>query len=296
MNNVYFGEKGITSTEGNYLANVAKEKIQSLVDKLDNIKLYETKVSVIGSSQQQLLNKGIDNLEWIEDTLNHIAKMNSFCAWIREAIKEKQKQLDDIETYTVTKWARIYEIQLPTQPVLANNNSEVTEEVVINSFDINKRNKYLKLEAYASTFGKYIHPNGTLSRARKAAFNAENNPIYREGSGADTVLYYQNPTISIEEIDINFLNLQNIYRSYEKELNKMKAEIKDTVSKLNIEKEQQRVQFVEDYSIANKKYHEELNKITCQFNKWQISERNRIAQLKIIIPDDLKDIYQKIKE
>ena len=42
MTNVYFNEKGITSTEGNHLCNIAKELQQAAINRLNSVKFFET--------------------------------------------------------------------------------------------------------------------------------------------------------------------------------------------------------------------------------------------------------------
>lgn len=93
MNNVYFGEEGLNSTSANYYANMAQELIQSTIDMLNNIRLYDTNVSSLDSQSKQLMSKGWDSLEGIKEKLDKIGKMNAFCAWVREAIKEKDLNL-----------------------------------------------------------------------------------------------------------------------------------------------------------------------------------------------------------
>lgn len=135
--------------------------------------------------------------------------MNSFCAWVREAIKEKEGMIGKVSATMLGQGIGLPEA-LPSP----------TEETIIKSWDINKRNKFLRLEAFASTYGKYIHPKGAFSKARKEVHAAENCPIYKEGSGRDLILYYQDPTIEVDN-----MSLQDTYRSYEKELNALKEEV-----------------------------------------------------------------------
>lgn len=40
MNNVYFSTVGLSSTEANFLANIAKEQIQRTEERLNGVKFY----------------------------------------------------------------------------------------------------------------------------------------------------------------------------------------------------------------------------------------------------------------
>lgn len=296
MNNVYFGEEGLNSTSANYYANMAQELIQSTIDMLNNIRLYDTNVSSLDSQSKQLMSKGWDSLEGIKEKLNEIGKMNAFCAWVREAIKEKDLQLNRVTTLSLEAWitqTNYPVMEIPNGPELSRT---PTEEDIISTWDINKRNKYLRLEALASTYGKFIHPKGSISKARKDLANAISNPITKEGSGRDLILYYHEPAVELSEIDSLFMELQGAYRSYEKELNAMKAELKEEVNKeiLRINKEYKKQ--LDEYNEEYDKWMLYRKNAQVAYNNWITSERERISKLKIILPSDLMETFQKIKK
>ena len=230
MNNCYFSNEGMTSTTANYYANIAKELQNAALERLNSVKFYNTSIAVIGSSEKQVMSEGNKHLDFVVQDLLTVSSMNAFCAWIREAIKEKEEQQRAILRTSVEEWARTMGYTMPVSPTAPKNTACYTEQDVINSWDINKRNKYLRCEAFAATFGKYIHPEGAYNKARKKAHTALNNPITTEGEGRDMILYYTGPSVNINDVDALFLSLQDQYRSYEKELNQLKAEIKETVN------------------------------------------------------------------
>ena len=49
VNEVFFGNHGLTSTSANHLANIAKEKIVSNEAKLKNLNFVTTTVDIVGS-------------------------------------------------------------------------------------------------------------------------------------------------------------------------------------------------------------------------------------------------------
>ncbi len=294
---VFFGNEGLTSTNANYYCNIAKESLQEFTERLNSVRFCEVSVSPIdGVGDPKLMTLGIKSVDFIKSDLERIANMNSFCAWVREAIKKKDKMLSNISNYERDKWAKEKGIEIPEAPNYPAKTEAITEEDVINSWDKNKRNKYLKYEAFASTYGKYIHPSGAFSKARKDAHSALNNPIYKEGSGKDLLLYYQKPSIPIEKIELMFMELQNIYRSYEKELNAMKAEIKESVNKLNSEKEDEYKRKLAEYKKEFDTYSLTLADIDSQFSSWKISEKERISKLNIVLPSNLLEIFNEIKK
>ena len=296
MNNVYFSNEGLTSTTANYYANIAKELQMAASERLNNVQMYNTSVAVIGSREKQLMSAGLRDLTFITLDLPHLASLNAFCAWVREAIKEKEEQSRDVRQLTIEHWAERMEIKLPEWPSHPTDPAVITEQDVMNTWDINKRNKYLRLEAFAATYGKYIHPDGAFSKARKRAHEVVNKPITKEGVGRDMVLYYSDLTVDPQVIDSTFMSLQDQYRSYEKELNQMKAELKESVNDLTRKAYEKYQLDVAHWKEQQKLYSSELGKLQSEWVKWRTDELERISQLKITIPDALKDIFRVIQK
>ena len=296
MNNVYFSNEGMTSTTANYYANIAKELQNAATERLNSVKFFRTSVAVIGSREKQLMSDGIIDLSFIPEDLRTLASLNAFCAWVREAIKEKEEQQKLLNGMDEFDWAKEQGITLPTYPTAPDKPKPITETDVMNSWDINKRNKYLRLEAFASTYGKYIHPDGAYSRARKKAHNAINNPIAKDGTGRDMVLYYMEESVDIKIVDQMFMVLQDQYRGYEKELNQMKAELKETVNDLSRKLDDQYQETIRKFQLENTEYHAIMSDIRTQFNTWRINEIEKVSKLKITIPENLKEIFKVIKE
>lgn len=298
MNNVYFGNEGMTSTTANHYANIAKEMIKCTEKKLYGVKFYQTSISAIGSAEKQLMSQGSSDISFIDDALREIAEANSFCAWVREAIKEKEAQQLIVSRKDLYEWMKEQGIEIKEEPEYPDGERDVTEQDIINTWDINKRNKYLRLEAYASTIGNYIHPGKNVKNyndARRAMHHAVNNPITKEGSGRDTVLYYSETTVDPDVVDAQFLKMQDMHRSYEKELNAMKAELKETVNNINQQKCDALQLKIDAYYAEHREYKAWQNEMRNKLNKWRVSETERLSKLKIVIPKDLKDIFQKVK-
>lgn len=299
MTNVYFttSPEGITSTQGSFLCNIAKELQQAAVNRLNSVKFFDTTISVIGSNERQLMSSGNTSLDFIEEDLQLVASLNAFCAWVREAIKEKEKQNDCIKQLSLEEWITLFDdIKMPEKPIYPSRLPTVTEQSIIDNWDINKRNKYLELEAFASTIGKYIHPNGEYSCAREKAHNAINKPISKEGSGRDTILYHTTPTISIENVDKLFMTLQSKHREYEKQLNSMKAEIKESINRLTIENDKKYRSLLEDYEKSYEQYNTKKLELHSKFNTWITESIENISKYKIAIPNNLKETFNLLKK
>lgn len=291
---VFFGKSGLTSTEGNHLCNIAQEMIQSIVETLNNLKLYQVFISPISNSDRQLMSVGNEDISIVSKYLDICSQANSFCAWVREAIKTKETMLNTIDNYDFNTWLKENNIELPKTPIKPNAPKTVDETDIIESWSMDKRSKYLTLEAAAATYGKCIHPNGAFSNARKDAHQIANNPISTDGKGRDLILYYKQLTVPIDKIDSTFMELQSIYRSYEKELNALKAEIKETVNRRNSENKYTYQKELINYNAEVDKYSAKLAELQTQLNNWKIYEKEKIAKLKIVIPENLLEIYNRI--
>ncbi len=296
MNSVFFGQEGMTSTSANYYANIAKEIQEAAAERLNNVRFFNASVAVIGSDNKQLMIAGNTDLEFIEKDLKEQSEMFTFCAWVREAIKVKEQMQREVMNLSIGEWLEQQGIEAPVQPEYPKMTKEVKEQDIIDSWDINKRTKYLRLDTFAAHYGKFIHPKGAYSNARKEAHNAVNQPIVKEGTGRDMILYYRNSSVPIEEVDTRFLQLQDTYRQFEKELNQMKASIKDEINDKTRQNNEEYEKKIDEWKIVNTEYNSKWAELRSQFTTWRTNELERISKLKITIPDNLKATFKVIVE
>lgn len=296
MNNVFFSENGITSTQANHMANIAKELIQGALEDLNSVRFYDISVESIAGGVSHKMAYGSSGIQWVEKALKDVGEMNSFCAWVREAIKEKEQQLNNVKYGSLDSWIEEVGFTIPECPKVPSKPKAVEEGDVVNTWNIQKRNKYFTLEAMASTYGKYIHPKGAFSNARKDLNAVVNDPIVKEGTGRDLILYTRTPTIGINEVDITFLHLQSVHREYEQELNCMKAEIKNEMNKLTLKREEEYQNQLAEYQAKYDTYSTANNIARSEWSKWKTNEMERISKLKIVVPKELEEVFKRIKE
>lgn len=285
---IFFGEQGLTTTSANYEANLAKETYQALEKELEFVKFYTTEVSLLGSPNKDTLRQGVDSsfLDNVEKKLFKIAQLKSLIAWLREAIKAKDRLIKEAQSLSTKEVCAIIGIDLPEEP---SRYPRLNSDDVVASWNIKQRNRYYYLDTVCSVIGSYIHPSGRFSEERKALSQVLFERHTVSGSGRDTVLYTKTPTVSIEQVENTFFTLQNKYREFQAELNSLKHSIEVTLQEDDREK-----------SLKEK---DEYNSYVTEFNKVKdnatIHQKAMIAEaqaLKIIIPDSLKDIYSKISQ
>lgn len=282
IESAFFGEQGLTSTSANYIANLCKEKCEEWIAFINNLVLYTTKVSLIGTSDKSIVQVGTSDLTKVPEYLDNIAKTKSLIAWLREAIKKKEEFVNNLETEKRNKVTELF----PKYPVKEH---VLTEEEYYDSLPIKERNRYYSLETEAAIIGKAIHPNGPFNKARKNLSYIINNPNKVEGSGRDTVIYTYTPTVSEENVNDLFFELQSKHRSIQTELNSIKNKCQEV-----IKQETLRVQ--NKFNIDLDNYRVAVEKINNELDKEYDEKINYVNKLKIVIPNDLKLIYEEIQK
>ena len=289
-NEIFFSEHGLTSTSATHLADIAQEVIAGCEAKLKNLTFVTTKVDIVGSASEsgKTVNIGYNEkmLEQVRPLLEEISSMNAFCAWMREAVKAKDKELKRVSSLTFEEWCADKDIEIPTKPKYPE---ETKETDVISQLNIKERNRYFQLEAVAATIGKYIHPGGAFSVAREELQNKIVKPYSTDGNGKDTLIYAHIPSVDPQKVEDVFFELQKWHRQNERELNKMKFAIKKQAEKRTLEKIHQFKQALE---------HEKQRHMLLftQYREWQLKERERISRLKIVVPEALQDTYEKLNK
>ena len=288
MENVFFGENGLTSTSANFIANQAKEYVESLKEYLSTTNFLDSTIELIGSDKETLSKKGFssEELQRIEKVLNSIVSAYSLIAWLREALKAKENIGKQLREMTIDDWARENNIALPKYPEAP---SKLSEEDVISEWSVKDRNRYLTAQTFCSVYGKYIHPNGDFSKARKEFLNKKFNSIEYTECGSNTIIHRYTPTVDESLIESTFKNLQFKWRENQAIVNSYRHKIDTTIE--------------DNYTNNVAEYRNEFNKITekldsyrVQFKEYIENKTKEASALKIIIPNDLKTIYEIIKE
>lgn len=285
---VFFAEdgKGITSTAANHAANKAKEMLKHKQSLLDNIKFINTSVALLSGGEEKALSTGVttDDLVQYHNVLEDIGKTNAMIAWLREAIKAKDTIFSDIRNITIEYWAEKNGKTIPTAP---QREYAITSDDVIGSWDENKRARYYALDAYTSLLGKWIHPKGAFYEAKKDMNDKIANPRKIEGSGRDAIIYTYKMSLLSTDVDIEYKSLAETLRRKEAEYNKMKAEIDKAVDDDNI-------RVTNKYNQEFDAYRKAYASLRAEFDAWKAEEEVKAKELKIRMPESVKETYDKL--
>ena len=293
MNNVFFKDGFLTSTEAQNICNVANEVIARLTEHLNSVQFYNTSITSIVSSDNEICaGRGTTDIAWIQDAIIKIGKCNSLIAWLKEAIKNKEETLDELSDMRLQEWSEYKNYPALKSP---SRKATVTKEDVIRNLEATELNKYFTLQSKAAAIGKFIHETGSISRAKVMLGKVLAEPNKISGAGRDTVVYKYTPSVNVDDVDNMFLSLMSEHRSLNAQLNFIKAKAVEEANKQNIANEQEYQKARTAYS---KEYNDWLDKIEdlqSRFNQYIITEKEKISKLKINVPDSLMETYKSIK-
>ena len=284
MDKVFFSDSGLTSTSANHIANLAKELVQSVEKEVNNISLINSYVTLIGSNEKNLLSVGWKDLESLPSKMELLGQAHALMAWLREAIKAREAMLKEVEYMSIGDWAEQYDIQLPVAPKERHN---PTREERIASLNIKERNRYYTLQARAAVLGKYIHPDGSFSKARANMMDKALNPNQVVGDGRDTLLYSYKPSCDKEVVEDMFFKLQAEHRSIQAELNGI-------LHKIDEDMRAEALEISHEFQVAIEEYNHQFNAKQAEFSEFLKKETSRRMAFKIAIPNGLQAIYETV--
>ena len=294
MNNVFFENGFMTSTEAQNICNIAKEAVTNEHERLSAVSFYDTEIASIISPEAFIKTKISPNdISWISESLDKIGRYNALNAWLKEAIKAKEEAMDEVDIMDVTTLDFYEDYIKPEEPTMCYDSFD--EERVMSEWSADKLNRYYTLNSEAAVIGKYIHDSGAIAKARKDLVNKMANPSTVSGQGRETIVFKYIPSVDTEVVEGIYMSLLAKHRKLNAELNSLKAEIKETINKKNIEAS---IAFRDkdtewEYKISE--YCTLVKQRDAKINEYKISEKERISKLKINVPSSLMDTYKEIK-
>lgn len=282
-NTVFFGTKGLTATSANFVANLAKEYVDRILTELDNIKFLDMDIEIIGSYKRNHVQSGVTSLDSVADKLKSIADAHALIAWLREGIKAKDAMASELENLNYETWTGHKLIEAPELP------KYLTRDDVLAEMSADERNRMYALKSAAAVYGKFVHPGEAFSDAKKELADKLVNPIHYVPNGANTIIKYYTPSLSAEEVDNMFFELQAKYRECQAQYNKIEHGIS---SRLLADKAAKDA----EYSKAVTAYNVKINEDLCALEEYRNKRANEINDLKIIIPASLEAMYQTVQQ
>lgn len=282
-NAAFFGSKGLTATSANFVANLAKEYVDRILTELDNINFLNKDIEIIGSDKKNRVKSGVTSLADVADKLKAIADAHALIAWLREGIKAKDAMAYELKMLNYENWSGKKPAEAPECPTY------LTREDIISEMTAEERNRMYALKSAAAVYGKFIHMGEAFSEAKKDLAERIVNPIDYLANGTNTIINYYTPSISVEEVENTFFELQAKYRECQAQYNKIEHDIN---SRLLADKSSKDAEYSQAMAAYNAKHKEEL----CALEEYRNKRANEINDLKIIIPASLEAMYQTVQQ
>lgn len=293
MNSVFFENGFMTSTEAQNICNIAKEAVTNEHERLSTVSFYDTEIASIISPEAFIKTKiSPKDINWISESLDKIGRYNALNAWLKEAIKAKEEAIDEVDIMDVTTLDFYEDYKKPEEPV---QSYDLDEEQIMNEWSANKLNRYYTLNSEAAVIGKYIHDNGAIAKARKDLVNKMANPSTVSGQGRETIVFKYVPSVDTQVVEGIYMSLLAKHRKLNAELNSLKADIKETINKRNIEASRAFREEHTEWEHKISEYYSLVKQRDAKINEYKISEKERISKLKINVPSSLMDTYKEIK-
>ena len=289
-NKIFFGTKGITSTSANHIANIAKEVMEESRALLENITFVNCNVGLISSDVSRLTEKGYDTDELgnIVLSINKVAECNALIAYLREAIKAKEGELEYIEGISTSKFLKIKGIEI-VDPRSSHSLDFMTEDDAIALLSPQERIRYLILEATAAAIGNRIHPGKSFAEARRKLELKRKEPIKLVGSGSDALVYTYSPSADVDEVNETFMQLQSAHRTANKQLNSLKFKVKQIMDDHNLKAKR-------EYAAQSEEYDRIIATYAKQAEAFIEEQKKELLELKIVIPSDFQKLFDELNE
>lgn len=287
------GEKGLNETSASHLCALASQIKAHHESILKNVSFVDSFIDVVGSdANPKQTNIGMKSIEEIDEAIKEIGRMNAFISWFAEARELLENIRKTVNGVSINAWMKASGIEEPEKPELTSNEVKTsTLDDMIDELSVKDRQMYLTLEAKASVYGKFIHPDQPMDRARNRMHEIVSKPYVSEGRGRDTIIYHHVPSIDTNLVDIEFNKLQSEYRKIEQQLNHMKYDLRKKLSIRNTEENNERNLRLQKYKEERAAYDNKMHELTLQYNQWVLDENTKISKIKFIIPDNLKETY-----
>lgn len=272
----FYSEKGITATSANHICNIAKEHYETIEQELTNLSFYNTEIELLTAGKKVLTSKGNTDLSDIKSKIQEIADCKTLIAYLREAIKDKEKLTSEITLPD--------DLVLPERPDILKT---PTQEDIKATWSTEKLLRYYRLQTIAATYGEQVHPTGAISTARDSFHKILSKPNSVALQGTDTIISTYTPSVDKNSVETLYFDLQAEQRKAQAEYNGLVKEIDDAISEIDEKNQQEYIKLLDEYRTARNKYDSERE---IYINK----KKQEIKNLKICIPENLKKIYDKI--
>ena len=297
MNDIYFGEEGLTSTSANHVSAMANVMVNDLKQHINGLRLYRKYIRVIGETET-LVEERNDTLPEVIQTVERISKANALIAWLREAIKERENALNDVNNTDINTYAKRtgYEmIDRPTMPQEPRVNFQDYKTMLDAGLTVKEYNRAMELNSTLAVLGEFVHEKGLLTKHKAELQRIAKNPVEVKESGRDTIItrYEADDAAVIDEV---YTELQARYRKLQAEKNGIDNKWSNMAAEYQVRRRAEYQTELNAWKAECAKWDVRYAALKDHWMTWKKQECDRIAALKIFIPKDLVNLYTELRD
>ena len=291
------GEDGLTSVKANHVCNVIKE-IVKIVDR-DNSLLTTLDKEIIVDGERVRSSTANFSYDKFMEKFEKTREFDAVSACFREDLKFKDAQLK--ATTSVKCPPERLEHFTKEAPPLPHPVEEVAFDWGMRQLSFKQQKAYDRLVAMSARIGKQIHNDGVLVRLRR---EPTEQGVQFEMS-PDRKAYPVVVACDMQqqaEVDKTYYHLQRLHVQVSQQLNALKAQVNELVTRENLQRRRGNEAVLKSYRQAvaawNKEEHElEIRnaEVTEKWRREKVAERQRIAKLKIVVPDAIQPIITEVE-
>lgn len=287
----YYGPEGLSSTAAEHLSHIASDLAEAARHRLSTLSFVSESVRLLdGASEPVEVKRAVTGDEYeamLEGDLSLIAEASGFIAWVREAVKAKERLIQKIRDTTLEEWHLAAKGEpYPGADELRKAGDELAaatrdEQSYFAEMGVRELCRYLRLDSEAAAIGRLIHKDGSLRKALEEALAAERNPVAVTGAGHESVVRESTLTRSSAQIQEDLVKMQMRHREVEAQVNKVKYGIRQRMEENN---RRARAAAADRRKAAM----ERQQLLALEYQNWISEQAEAAADLRIVVPDDLK--------
>lgn len=272
--NPYFSNTGLTSSEANFICERIKERLKPIVYEVNNINTHT--VTVDGEAFDS--NQRVDNIEL---KLKEISELYSVSAYLRTAIKEKDKRIEEI----------VAKNQSAQREAKDEVKKERISEVFIENPNFETFLATLDLESqveYNNAYERNAVLNKSIKDINKILNAIVNTPLINiENSNSKEIKTERIPLYSQEELKKLLSDLNEEITEYVIVLDKYKQLYKEYEVKCKEEYQEESERIEYDYE-------EKVQKLKFEKKTASIKAKEQVAGYRIVVPNKHKEIIAEL--
>lgn len=284
------GQLSISSAQR--IANKCAEYIKDAQYKLQNIRLHNEYISLIGGEKSQTVFSSTI-LADLPELVTLLRRANILNSVLKEAIKshetlrEKISHMDSLDYSTETGDSMVEDIPVP---VFLSLSTSQQEEEWLKTLSIKEVEEYLDLKNSTSIIDNLIACKGVFKKERDTIIAINNgDKVHYNADGADTIITYYEAGASIEKVD-------EVYNQLRKEADSFKARLNGYLHKKNLFIEAKKTEARNEYTALLEEMKSKRDMFNQRKSQYIADKLAETANLKVVIPNKLADMYELINK